>query len=520
MWANKNDVGEDEDSESSGDNDLLVMAFQFMGLVTKLAASGSYTDTEILLDTGSTMSVFKNKDMLLNLRRSKKTLRAFSNGGSQDSIYEGDFPGMFKVWYNPKSMLNILAFSDVRKCFRVTMDTAIENVIHVHLDDDRVLKFTEVDSGLYLLRNTNLINRKISAYSFLTLVKSNKANFTSRQVKRADLARKFRKYLGYPGYKRYFRLLETNYFIDCPLTVDDAKRALHIYGPDVEALKGKQTRARASKIVDGQRIEIPDTIKDLHPHIHLSADYFFVQGIAFLHSISRGYNMRTVEQHSDYKRKYNKKDMLAGIKKCVNMYHSRGLKVVQLNGDNKFASIEEELRPIKMNIVAAGEHVGDIERSGRTIKECTRCHVHRNPYERYPRVMVKGCVIKSIKDLNQLPPLDGISKELSPDTLITGRPPPNFNEVNKLNFGDYVQAYKVKGATNTNKSRTVGAIALYPSGNAQGGWVFMSLATGRELHCYQWDTLPVGEDVINRVHTLAIEDDQPKIDANFMYEWE
>ena len=48
----------------------------------------------------------------------------------------------------------------------------------------------------------------------------------------------------------------------------------------------------------------------------------------------------------------------------------------------------------------------------------------------------------------------------------------------------------------------------------------MSLATGRELYCYQWDTLPVGEDVINRVHTLAIEDDQPKIDANFMYEWE
>ncbi len=47
----------------------------------------------------------------------------------------------------------------------------------------------------------------------------------------------------------------------------------------------------------------------------------------------------------------------------------------------------------------------------------------------------------------------------------------------------------------------------------------MSLASGRELHSYQWDVLPVGEDVINRVHELAIMEEQSKIDANFMYEW-
>ena len=38
------------------------------------------------------------------------------------------------------------------------------------------------------------------------------------------MARKFRKYLEYPGYKRYFKLLETNYFTDFPLTVDGAKK--------------------------------------------------------------------------------------------------------------------------------------------------------------------------------------------------------------------------------------------------------------------------------------------------------
>ena len=119
--------------------------------------------------------------MLLNLRKSKKTLRAFSNGGFQDSKTVDTFPGMFDVWYNPDSMLNILAFSDVRKHFRVTMDTSVENKIKVHMKEGHVLEFEEVKSGLYLLQNYNVSNKKVSAYSFLTLVKCNKANFTTSE---------------------------------------------------------------------------------------------------------------------------------------------------------------------------------------------------------------------------------------------------------------------------------------------------------------------------------------------------
>ena len=153
---------------------------------------------------------------------------------------------MFTVWHNPDSMLNILAMCDVKKKFRVTMNTDVDSIIHVHLPGGETIKFEEVESVLYLIHSNNVTNKKISAYSFLILVKSNKGNFTTREVKRADMARKFRKHLGYPGYKQYFRLLESNYFTDCPITVDDAKRALHIYGPDVESLKGKHTMAKAS----------------------------------------------------------------------------------------------------------------------------------------------------------------------------------------------------------------------------------------------------------------------------------
>ena len=128
--------------------------------------------------------------MLLNIKDSAKTLRAYTNGGHQDSTKEGDFPGLFKVWYNSESMLNILSFKDVRKRFRITVDTSVENAICVHMDDGKVMKFNEVESGLYLLSNWNKITKeKVSAYSYLTLVKANKSNFTKRQLKRADMAR-------------------------------------------------------------------------------------------------------------------------------------------------------------------------------------------------------------------------------------------------------------------------------------------------------------------------------------------
>lgn len=52
-------------------------------------------------------------------------------------------------------------------------------------------------------------------------------------------------------------------------------------------------------------------------------------------------------------------------------------------------------------------------------------------------------------------------------------------------------------------TRTTGAIALRPTGNAQGGFYFMSLTTGRRLSRNHWTMLPMPQDVIDRVHVLA-----------------
>ena len=55
--------------------------------------------------------------------------------------------------------------------------------------------------------------------------------------------------------------------------------------------------------------------------------------------------------------------------------------------------------------------------------------------------MVAVYVTKSITYLNQITSFNGLSQELSPATLLTGNIGPDFNKINVLNFGDYVQVH-------------------------------------------------------------------------------
>ena len=53
--------GVNGNKDDSSEDDSLIVAFQYMRVNDNQTANGQYSDTEILLDTGSTMSVFKNK---------------------------------------------------------------------------------------------------------------------------------------------------------------------------------------------------------------------------------------------------------------------------------------------------------------------------------------------------------------------------------------------------------------------------------------------------------------------------
>ena len=269
----------------------------------------------ILLDTGSNCSVFNNPALLQNIRNSDTVLRAFTNGGFQDSFEVEYFPGFFDVWYNRHSMVNILSFAEVSARYRVTLDTADRNAFHVHMDDGSCMVFHKVMSGLYMF-NDNITNESVTHYSYLNLVDDNKKIYSRRELEGANTARALFRHTSVPTYSKFIKLIEQDYFRNSPVTTDDVKRAIYIYGKDTAFLQGKSTRNKASSIHPISIIPLPHTIQDAHRNIQLSVDYIYIQGIAMLHTTSGGsYQFRTIEPI--FKLKPNKSDILRGIQNVL-----------------------------------------------------------------------------------------------------------------------------------------------------------------------------------------------------------
>jgi hypothetical protein len=142
----------------------------------------------------------------------------------------------------------------------------------------------------------------------------------------------------------------------------------------------------------------------------------------------------------------------------------------------------------------------EIERYIRTVKERTQCNYNMCPFKKLPSRIIIKMVYCSIFWLNMFPPTDGISTTISPRTLIAGHHL-DYTKHCRLEFGTYVQVHEQHD--NSMATRTTGAIALHPTGNAQGGYYFYNLGTGRRLNRNRWTPLPMPAEVIDHIHALA-----------------
>jgi hypothetical protein len=459
--------------------------------------------------------------MLHNIRQSPHVIRALTNGGHQDSNMIGDYPHLGKtctVWYS-QPCLHRQHPLVVRRAQTMHRHHGLIPVLFhlhsVHRNDGTIMSFDEHPSGLYVY-NSNDSNTPIAAYTFLSTVAEHKRTFSQRQVQQADLARKLYRMLGRPDEKSFRSLLQNNLILNCPVSPNDAHRALAIYGPDVATLKGKTTRATAAaRAPTYLAVPLPPTILEHHRNVTLCVDFFFVQELCFFHTISRDIGFRTVAPVAD--RSF--KTILRELQAAIQLYTDRGFTVCAIHGDHEFECTRLALSPLHLNIVAADGHVGKVERSIRTIKERLRACVHGLPYHRLPKLLLRHMVTDVVRCLNLFPWSAGISDTLSPSTIVTGQPRPDFNSM-RLELGSYVQLFDDHDPTNTPHARTMGAIALGPTGNAQGAYHFLSLASGARLSRHRWTELPIPDTAIARVEALALQDGQPLIQTRgLVVEW-
>ena len=388
----------------------------------------------------------------------------------------------------------------------------------MHLPNNAVLRFIEHDNGLYLLVPSVNPTTKLPIYSYscVSTVADNCAVFTRRELEGADCARQLYRTIGHPSQRKFEAILDRGSILNCPVTKADAQHANIIYGPDLAYLEGKTTDHPASPHVATQVFSpLPGDIAKHHSSITLCLDFFYVQQLPFIHAISRKVGYQQAVIVSDR----TKETMLSFINKSILEYTACGFEVVDVHTDKEFECLRESLGNVSLEICGPDEHVPEVERSIRTMKETMRATAHGLPYRRLPKLMVTELVAMATRCLNGFPKEDGVSEHMSPHSIITGRARMDYNKI-PLEFGSYIQL--LDRSVNTIQSRTIGAIALNPTGDENGTYCFMSLKTGQVMTkgpgC--WTEVLVTDIAIARVEALAKQEGQPLLqDSNLLVEW-
>lgn len=263
------------------------------------------------------------------------------------------------------------------------------------------------------------------------------------------------------------------------------------------ALRGKTVRRNEPHVDLVQRL-IPDGVLQRHKEVTICFDVMFANEIAFLVSGCRYIKFCTAEALENRRNE----TMLTGLKRVKMVYARRGLIVSQAAGDNEFQSLEAGISDIgvALNVVSRDEHVSEVDRHIRTLKERCRSTYNSLPFTKLPSRMAVELVYAMTFWIHVFPSQDGVSNSMSPREIITGVPI-DADKHCVIPFGAYAQTHEQHDKNM--ESRTIGAIALRPTGNAQEGHFFYNLQTGKHISRNRWTELPMPTEVVRRIHQMA-----------------
>jgi len=194
--------------------------------------------------------------------------------------------------------------------------------------------------------------------------------------------------------------------------------------------------------------------------------------------------------------------ILKALHHMVTTYKTGGFQVTLILGDSPFEALRGPLSGLNVILIISSnnERVLEIVRYIITVKEQTRAIYNNLPFKKLPPLLFIEMVHTSVCWLYNFPAEGGISDTLSPRTMIT-RTSIDFNRHCKIEFGAYVQTHEAHN--NSMNSWTVGALAIGPTGNVQGGYHFYNLNTGKIINRNHWMEFPMPSELVTQVEELA-----------------
>jgi hypothetical protein len=255
-------------------------------------------------------------------------------------------------------------------------------VFQVHTKEG-IVEFKPSNQGLhYHYHDVSDENSNIEMM-LVNTVQRNFEGYTRHDIERAKEAQRIQGMIVNPTEKEFAGMVRDRLLTNRPVAVRDVDNANRIFGPDLANLGGKMTRAKPER-VRVEYVQIRWDFVQLHKYVTLVADAMFVNGLPFLVTSLRGLSLVTIKHLPSR----TAKRLAQTLERAFRIYTTAGFVVQTAMMDVEFEKLRTLLPHMALNTTAAREHVGEIERKIRVVKERARGTFNTLPYKKLPKMML------------------------------------------------------------------------------------------------------------------------------------
>ncbi|OEU07145.1 hypothetical protein FRACYDRAFT_251618 [Fragilariopsis cylindrus CCMP1102] len=244
---------------------------------------GNISLNALVLDSGASLHLFANADMLQNVIANPSPTTIHCGGKSWSNNQVGELCDDLKTLPLPQDTLhlhkdgvaNLISLAELSKLHRITLDTSVDNAFYVYKDNGEYVRFGVEPNGLYCLH----VDDGSSPATLLTTVEEEKKLFSALDVKRATTARYIQDCLCLPSDEDFAHGLETGAIKECGVSRRNINIAKAIFGPNKHSVQGKTVQRTNRMPREDQILGVPPSILKHYSDVTVGIDVMHVYQI-------------------------------------------------------------------------------------------------------------------------------------------------------------------------------------------------------------------------------------------------
>ncbi len=376
----------------------------------------------VYIDTCATFARTLYPHLLTNLKKEEHPLMGHSNMGSGGMEMSGEMGAVNQMWLNEGAVATIIPLKVLKKIWLVMYNSRCNGgrfVIHTNQGNIIVknnskgmpyldIRDVEAEVVLSFIQTTIVaveaaMVAPANAVLFIQTVRGNMEGYMQHKVEDACAAREAQAMLGHPTDRNFLGMVRSGMISNCSVTPNAVQNARRIFGPNLARVRGRTVRQPPDSVTTNY-VQIPRALLERHQRVTLAVDVMFVNGIPFLVSVARGLNLVTAE-HVPTR---TAKQLAVGIVRVMDLYSRGGFQVGAVLMDNEFEKLRNLVPVLAVNTTAAKEHVPEVKRRIRLIKERGRGILNTLPFKKMPQIMIVKLIYHVVLWLNAFPTKSGV----------------------------------------------------------------------------------------------------------------